>query len=539
MHLQLSLSIKQLGRGVSEFDAIFVGAGHNSLACAAHLARKGWKTAIFERSAAIGGAVQTREFTLPGFRHDFGAMNLSLFAGSAFHRKYANELKTHGLEFAPVADCFASAFPDGKWFGVSNDLEKTVARLAAFSAADAASWRRLVTAFPGEAEHLFRLLGSPMSGRALAGTAWRLWRKKGLAGALDTGRLLLSSPRAWLEENFETPHVRTTLAAWGMHLDFAPDIAGGAVFPYLESMANQSFGMVLGKGGADTIIRALSGMVTAAGGKIATGAEVAEITVAGGRATGVRLASGDFHVASKAVIAGVAPKALAGRLLREGSGDAGFDAAMKNFRYAPGTMMIHLALDDLPEWRAGAELRQFAYVHLSPSLDAMSRTYQQATAGMLPDQPVLVVGQPTAVDPSRAPAGKHVLWVQVRMLPAEILGDAAGKIAPDHWDAVKDAYAERVLDIIEGYAPGLRQKILGRAVFSPLDLERENPNLVGGDQICGSHHLTQNFLFRPARGFARWNTPVSNLYLTGAATWPGAGTGAGSGFMLAEQLGGR
>ncbi len=127
---------------------------------------------------------------------------------------------------------------------------------------------------------------------------------------------------------------------------------------------------------------------------------------------------------------------------------------------------------------------------------------------MLPDEPVLVVGQPTAIDPSRAPAGKHVLWVQVRMLPAEILGDAAGKIAPAHWDQVKERYADRVLDIIESYAPGLRQKILDRAVFSPIDLERENPNLVGGDQICGSHHLAQNFLFRPARGFAGWNTPV-------------------------------
>jgi phytoene dehydrogenase-like protein len=523
---------------VSEFDAIFVGAGHNSLACAAHLALKGWKIAVFERSEEIGGAVRTAEYTLPGFRHDFGAMNLSLFAGSAFHRKYANELKSLGLEFAPVADCFASAFPDGKWFGVSNDLEKTASRLAAFSATDAAAWRRLVGAFPGEAEHLFRLLGSPMSARALAGTGWNLWRKKGLAGALDTGRLLLSSPRAWLEENFETPHVRTTLAAWGVHLDFAPDIAGGAVFPYLESMANQSFGMVLGKGGADTIIRALAGMVTAAGGEITTGADVAEITISGGKATGVRLASGETHVAAKAVIAGVAPKALPGNLLPNGSGDAGFDAAMKTFRHAPGTMMIHLAMDDLPDWSAGAELRQFAYVHLAPSLDAMSRVYQQAIAGLLPDQPVLVVGQPTAVDPTRAPQGKHVLWVQVRMLPAEILGDAAGKIAPAHWDAVKDAYAGRVLDIMESYAPGLRKKILGRAVFSPLDLERENPNLVGGDQICGSHHLAQNFLFRPARGYARWNTPVANLYLTGAATWPGAGTGAGSGFMLAQQLGG-
>ena len=324
-----------------------------------------------------------------------------------------------------------------------------------------------------------------------------------------------------------------------MHLDVAPDIAGGAVFPYLESMANQSFGMVIGKGGADTMIRALDKLLTTAGGKIFTDSEVAEIVTSGGKATGVRLSSGETHTATKAVIAGVAPRALSGRLLPKGSGDPAFDAAMKKFRYAPGTMMIHLALEDLPDWRAGAELRQFAYVHLAPSLDAMARTYQQAVAGLLPDQPVLVVGQPTAIDPSRAPPGKHVLWVQVRMLPAKIKGDAAGEIAPEHWDQVKERYAERVLDIIESYAPGLRTKILGRSVFSPIDLERENPNLVGGDQLCGSHHLSQNFLFRPARGFARWNTPIDKLHMIGAATWPGAGTGAGSGFLLAQELGGR
>jgi phytoene dehydrogenase-like protein len=528
-----------VGQGVSEFDAIFVGAGHNSLACAAHLASKGWKVAVFERNAVIGGAVRTGEYTLPGFRHDFGAMNLSLFAGSAFHRKYANELKARGLEFVPVADCFASAFPDGRWFGVSTDIERTASRMAAFSQADAAAWRRLVAAFPGEAEHLFRLLGSPMTFGALSGFAWHAWRRKGTGGLLDMVRLLLSSPRAWLSENFESPEVRATLAAWGMHLDAAPDIAGGAVFPYLESMASQSFGMVIGRGGADTVVRALEKMLTAAGGKVFASAEVAEITMAGGRATGVRLASGETHMAAKAVIAGVAPTALPGRLLPNGSGDAGFDAAMRKFRYAPGTMMIHLALDDLPDWKAGAELRRFAYVHLAPSLDTMARAYQQALAGLLPEEPVLVVGQPTAADPSRAPADKHVLWVQVRMLPAGIRGDAAGEIAPDHWDRVKERYAERVLSIIESYAPGLKAKVLGRAVFSPLDLERENPNLVGGDQICGSHHLSQNFLFRPARGFARWATPVERLHLIGAATWPGAGTGAGSGFLLAQQLGGR
>jgi phytoene dehydrogenase-like protein len=286
------------------------------------------------------------------------------------------------------------------------------------------------------------------------------------------------------------------------------------------------------------MIRALEGMLTKAGGKIFADAEVAEIMTAGGKANGVRLANGETHRAAKAVIANVAPGALAGKLLRSGSGDAGFDSAMQRFRHAPGTMMIHLALDGLPDWKAGAELQNFAYVHIAPSLDQMARTYQQATAGLLPDGPVLVVGQPTAIDPSRAPDGKHVLWVQARLLPAEVKGDAAGEISPVHWDAIKDAYADRALALIEAHAPGLSQKILGRTVFSPIDLERGNPNLVGGDQICGSHHISQNFLFRPARGFARYNTPIQNLHLVGAATWPGAGTGAGSGFMLAQQLGG-
>jgi phytoene dehydrogenase-like protein len=95
------------------------------------------------------------------------------------------------------------------------------------------------------------------------------------------------------------------------------------------------------------------------------------------------------------------------------------------------------------------------------------------------------------------------------------------------------------MDLIERYAPGLRSKILARAVLSPLDLERDNPNLVGGDSLSGSHHLDQNFMFRPAFGWSRYRTPIARLYMIGAATWPGAGTGAGSGFRLATALCGR
>jgi phytoene dehydrogenase-like protein len=199
-------------------------------------------------------------------------------------------------------------------------------------------------------------------------------------------------------------------------------------------------------------------------------------------------------------------------------------------------MMVHLAMSALPDWSAGEELQRFAYVHLAPDLAMMSRAYTEATAGLLSAEPVLVVGQPTAIDPSRAPAGRHILWVQVRVLPAEIRGDAAGTIAARAWDSVKESYADRVVDLIERYAPGTKQKILARHVESPADLERRNPNLVGGDNLAGSHHLSQNFLFRPFAGWTRYRTPVRDLYLIGASTWPGAGTGAGSGYMLAKML---
>lgn len=520
------------------YDAVVIGAGHNALACAAHLAAKGWSVGVFEQASIAGGAVKTLELTEPGFRHDWAAMNLSLFAGSAFFKQYSEELTQHGLAFAPVSDCFASVFPDGRWLGIGNDLDANLARIGAFSEADAAAWKSLSQGFPDRAGHIFGLLGSPMKLHVIARLLFKAFIKAGRAESAAIARLLLASPRAWLTETFEDEHVRATLAAWGMHLDFAPDIAGGALFPYLEGMANQGFGMVLGEGGADTIVRALIAMIEAHGGEVHCGQRVRSVLKSGGEATGIELADSTQVRANKAVIANTAPAALVDHLLDGGSGQAGFDDRMRGFTHAPGTMMIHLAMDDLPNWSASEELRSYAYVHVAPSLDQMARTYQQAVAGLLPDEPVIVCGQPTAIDPGRAPEGKHVLWLQVRMVPAEIKADAARTISSTDWEQVKEPFADRALDIIERYAPGFKDKIIARRIVSPLDLEADNPNLVGGDQICGSHHLTQHFLFRPAFGYANGNTPVGKLYLTGAAVWPGAGLGAGSGFLLGRRLAG-
>ena len=516
------------------YDAIVIGSGVNGLAAAVHLSAKGWKVSVLERAAMAGGAVKTAEITLPGFRHDLYAMNLSLFAGSPFLAAHRARLVDAGLEFVAVDRSFATAFPDGTWLGVERDLEATAGRIAALNAADGQCWQRMVAAFATDAQHIFALLGSPMPSIAALHALLRAWREGGSAFLARLARLVLASPRNWLDENFAGEKVKVMMAAWGMHLDFSPDIAGGALFPYLESMANQSFGMQIGKNGADVIIGAMTRALTAAGGELRLNAEVVGIVTDDAGATAVQLSDGERLQAGRAVIANLNPRLLV-RLLKDAPAVFGPSARL---RPGPGTMMLHLALSDLPDWTAGPALKSFAYVHLAPSLAAMSKTYTEALAGLLPSEPVLVVGQPTALDPGRAPPGRHILWVQVRTLPASIAGDADGCIAASDWDTAKEAYADRVIDLIERYAPGFRRTMLARTVLSPSDLERDNPNLIGGDSLSGSHHLDQNFMFRPAYGFSRYRTAVARLYLVGASTWPGAGTGAGSGFMLAKALAG-
>jgi phytoene dehydrogenase-like protein len=519
------------------YDAIIIGAGHNGLAAAVHLAEKGKRVIVVEAKDEPGGAVKTRELTLPGFRHDLCAMNLSMFAGSPFFATHKETLLAHGLAFAPAENCFATVFRDGTHLGVSRTLEKTLAGISALSPDDARAWRDLLAQFGNDAPHIFALLGSPMPSVAAAKVVWKAWRAKGTNWLFDTLKTLLASPRDFLDARFEHPKVKAMMAAWGLHLDFAPDVAGGALFPYLESMANQSLGMVIGRGGADTIIKAMVEAFKAKGGELLLGDGASKIDVAHGAASGATLRSGR-RLEAKTVIANVHPKIVFEQLAPPDATPASFRGALKNFRAGPGTIMIHLALSDLPDWRAGRALREFAYVHVAPDLEMMARVYAEASAGLLPAEPVLVVGQPTAIDPSRAPLGKHVLWVQVRVLPAEIRGDAGGAITARSWDEAREPYAERVMDILESYAPGLKGRVLGRAVFSPVDLERENPNLIGGDNLSGSHHLDQNFFLRPVAGWSRYRTPVRNLYLCGASTWPGAGTGAGSGFIVAKMLAG-
>ncbi len=518
------------------FDAVIVGGGHNSLVAAAALARAGGSVAVLEANDTVGGCIRSGEATVPGVVHDLYSTNQNLFRGSPAYAAWKTDLERHGLSFAHSDRPFCNVFPDGTALRVYADADRTEAELRAHSAGDADGFLRLKARFADFQKVFLPLYGLELPSAKAAGALASGSAAVGVEATVALTQLLLSSTRELGDATFETDEGKALLATWGMHMDFGPDVAGGAVFPLMETFSNIAEGMVVAEGGASTLSEALAGMIREAGGIVRTNTRVARIVVEGRRAVAVETEAGERIEAKKAVVAGVTPGVLYGRLVSPDALPADFTRAVERYTYGPGTMMVHLALDGPVRWAAGDDLAGFAYVHIPPSVDALAATYTQSLAGLLPDDPLLIVGQTTAVDPTRAPEGTSILWIQVRTLPGEIAGDAAGEIAATDWAEAAAPFAERVLDKLERYAPGVRAQIRGMAIHSPADLEADNACLVGGDSLGGSIHLRQNFLYRPVPGWSRYATPVEALWACGAGTWPGPGNNGTSGWLVAQKL---
>jgi phytoene dehydrogenase-like protein len=360
------------------YDAVVVGGGHNGLVAAVYLARAGWSVAVLERNAVVGGAIDGGEVTLPGFVHDLYSTNQNLFLGSRAYADLASGLSRHGLRFRSTDRPYANVFPDGQSVRVHSDYERTLGQLAAHDAGDAEGFAGLYQQYQHFAPYLFGLYGSAVPSGAAVRQVLSLVRHRGLRGAAELTHTLLMSTRELGESWFVTREARAMAACWGMHLDFGPDVAGGAMFPLLELFADMENGMSVVEGGAQRLPQALAALLAEHGGEIRTGVEVDRVLCREGRAVGVRCAGGGTVQARRAVVANVGPKALYQRLLEPEQVPAQVRRAARRYRYGPGTMMVHLALDGPLPWAAGEELAGFGYVHVAPYVDDLARTYAES-----------------------------------------------------------------------------------------------------------------------------------------------------------------
>ncbi|WP_246042424.1 phytoene desaturase family protein [Cohnella pontilimi] len=519
-----------------DFDAIIIGSGHNGLACALILAKAGWKVAVLEKADIPGGASKSAEITQKGFIHDLYATNIGSFLGGPFYREFGQDMHRHGFSTVFADKPFANVFPDGTGVGVYKDEEKTNTAFKNISESDYHAWQQLKQDFDATVPQMVPLMEMELPSWQAGKQLIKMYRTLKFKRTMELGSLILQSPREFVESRFESEKIRALFVPWAFHLDFGPDVSNGAVFPYIEVISNHRNGMGFTKGGISHLIGSLIAAIKEHNGQILLGKSVDQILIKNNKAVGVRLSDGQELYAKRVVIGNITPTQLITRLLKKEQLPSQYVQKAENYRYGPGTMMIHLALDDKLQWKAGEEFSSFAYVHIGPYINDIAKTYVEATNGLLPESPMLVVGQQSVIDTSRAPEGKQTLWVQVRALPAKSKGDAANQIQPATWDSMKGQYADRVIDKLAQYAPNVKGIILDRKVLSPMDLQNDNPNLVGGDSVGGSHHLFQYYIFRPIPGYSRYNTPIDRLYLCGAATWPGGGLNGTSGYLLAKKL---
>lgn len=519
-----------------KYDAIVIGAGHNGLISALRLADKGWKVLVAEQANQPGGAAKSGEVTESGFIHDLYAMNIGLFLSSEFFQTYGEEMQQYGFEPVTNDQPYASVFPDGTGVGAFQDKNQMFQSIREHSNTDAQAWNDMVAYFDQTAPYFMPMMQMELPSVKAGRKVFKIFQKLKKENALELGSHILKTPREFVNYWFENDKTKALVVPWGFHLDMAPDVSNGAVFPFLESVQNHRNGMVFSKGGVQVMIDSIVKMIESRGGEVITGKNVEQVQVKKGKARGIVLESGEKIRAKKAVIGNVTPTQFANRLLDTEHLPESYLKGANHYQYGPGTMMIHLSLDASLDWEAGDEYQQFAYIHIGPYVEDMARSYTQALNGELPDSPLLVVGQPDTIDSTRSPEGKSTLWIQVRALPSVPKSDALNEIKPAGWEIIKEAYADRVMEKLEQYAPNLKDVLRQRTVFSPADLENANPNLAGGDSVSGSHHLFQNYLFRPMPGYSRYNTPIKKLHAVGASTWPGGGLNATSGWLLANKL---
>jgi phytoene dehydrogenase-like protein len=519
----------------TRYDAIIIGAGHNGLTAAAYLARAGQRVLVLERRHLVGGAAVTEEI-IPGFKFSVCSYVVSLLRPEII-RDLA--LAKHGLEMLPLDGTF-TPMQSGDYLWRVNDHARTFREIARHSRVDAETYDEYGRAMIEMGRFAKAILAmtppDPFSMklrdlRVLGGLAKR-FRDLPDRDRYNQWQLMSLSATDFLDQWFETDVLKATMAASGIIGTFLGVRSPGTAYVLLHHYMGEIDGAFrswgLARGGTGQVSNAIAAAATEAGATIVTSAPVRHILVNRGIATGVVLENGDYHMAP-VVLSSVDPRLTFMQLVGAEHLPDEFAEDIRRYKFRGSSGKVNLALDGLPDFTCmpgpGAHLR--GAISISPSVDYMERAFDEAKYGRYSRHPYIDIVIPSLTDPSVAPPGKHVMSCFVQYAPYDLKEGA--------WDDHREAFGDAVVNTIAEYAPNLHDRIIGRQVLTPLDLEREF-GLTEGNIFQGELTLEQLFFLRPAPGWADYRTPIRGLYLCGSATHPGGGIMAAPGRNAANRV---
>lgn len=502
-------------------DVVVIGAGHNGLVCAAYLAKAGLAVTVLERREVVGGACVTEQL-IPGYRCSTASLVTSLFRPEIVADL---DLGAHGLRFLPRDPSVVALFPDGRHLMLGSDEAECVRQIAEFSAADAEAYPRYGQTMSRLAAFMEPCLMNPLPDMDGAGGVVKAALRRALelpdADLVQLMELIGGSASAFLDRWFESDAIKVPLAIDGITgVNASPAMPGSAYLMLyhmsgVTEIGRPAWGQV--QGGMGAITKALASAARSHGAVIRTASPVARIIVRGDRAAGVALESGE-EIAAGAVVSAADPHTTFVRLMDAAEVPSRLRRAAENRRFDGVAMKMHLALDRLPSVHGfddnGAGPQHQGTLLIAPSMEYLEEAYADAREGRPSHSPHIECTLPSVLDPSVAPEGRHLMGVYLQYAPYELKGTS--------WEDIKESYADRVLECMEAYMPGITKSVVERVVLSPVDLE-QRLGLTGGDLYHGAMTLDQLFLLRQGNGTASHRTPIPDLYLCGSGTHPGGG----------------
>jgi phytoene dehydrogenase-like protein len=519
-----------------KYDAIIVGGGHNGLVCAAYLAKAKKKVLVLEKRHVLGGAAVTEELH-PGFKYSVCSYVVSLFRPQIIRDL---QLAKHGLEIMPL-DVSFSPYEDGRSLARWDDSARTRREIAEFSPHDAEVYPEYSMAMAKMARFVKQIIDNPAPDPTS-------WNPKELMNLLRLGKyfkdsgtdfmhlhaqLLTMSATDFLDMWFESEQLKSPMSVSGIIGTFLGIKSPGTAYVLLHHYMGEIDGAFrswgFSKGGTGQISQACANAALSYGAEIRTKAGVSQLKIKNGRATGVVLDNGD-ELDAKIVISNLDPNRTFFKLVGEENLEPEFSTQIKRYKLRGSSGKVNLSLDYLPEFK-----HRKGYEHLrgdiaiSPSYDYLEKAYDEAKYGNFSKRPYMNIVVPSLTDPSVAPPGKHVMSIFVQYAPYNIQGGAST------WPTHREAFGDNVIKVLEEFCPGIQNAILHRQVLTPWDLEQEF-GLTEGNIFHGELSLEQLLFQRPAPGWARYATPIKDLWMCGSGTHPGGGLMGAPGQLSAKTI---